>query len=103
MFIVFYHYFPGTHWIFEILSMLFNGNTESIPHGKSNVMLEAFPQSTIDEFPSPRVLNSHLPLHMLPMEMKGHVSSYLFGQIHGRACTAPLININSRDRGRHLT
>ena len=61
----------GTHWGFEIISMLLNGKAETIPIPKEFTMLENVPQSQIDELPSPRVLNSHFPLSVLPKQIKG--------------------------------
>ncbi|KAK3588695.1 hypothetical protein CHS0354_028905 [Potamilus streckersoni] len=58
----------GTHWTWEIVSMLLNGNAEIIPKSKMTLMLEAVPTEMIDGAPSPRVLNSHLHLSRLPKE-----------------------------------
>ncbi|XP_046569823.1 sulfotransferase 1C4-like [Haliotis rubra] len=51
----------GTHWLWEITSMLLQGKAETIPHWKSKLMVELQSQEVIDEFPgSPRVLNTHV-------------------------------------------
>ena len=73
MFFFFFFVFvtSGTHWIHEIISMLLKGKAETISHSKGERMVEARPQSELEKTPSPRVLNSHLSLHMLPKAMKG--------------------------------
>ena len=73
----------GTHWVFEIISMLLNGKAETIPHSKGKLMLEAVPKSELEKCPSPRVLNSHLPLTMLPKDIKGQLNWW------GIPCHAP--------------
>lgn len=60
----------GTHWGFEIISMLRNGKAESIPIPKEATMLEVRSQTEIDEIPPPRVLNSHFQLSLLPKQLK---------------------------------
>lgn len=60
----------GTNWGYEILSMLLNRKAEISPNMKVCLMLEARTEAELDEQPSPRVLNSHLPLAMLPRQMK---------------------------------
>ncbi|XP_046328093.2 sulfotransferase 1B1-like [Haliotis rufescens] len=60
----------GTHWMFEMISMLINNNTETIPKKKEDHMLEYQPISMLDALPSPRVLNTHLHFQYLPEDMK---------------------------------
>lgn len=60
----------GTHWGFEIISMLLNGKAETIPVPKAVTMLENVPQADLEKVSSPRVLNSHFPLCILPKQMK---------------------------------
>ncbi|XP_071104487.1 sulfotransferase 1B1-like [Haliotis cracherodii] len=60
----------GTHWMFEMISMLVNNNTETIPKKKEDHMLEYQPMSMLDALPSPRVLNTHLRFRYLPEDMK---------------------------------
>ncbi|XP_052769580.1 sulfotransferase 1 family member D1-like [Mya arenaria] len=54
----------GTHWVWEIVSMLYNGRAETIQKSKVTGMLE-FPSDKEAE-PSPRILNSHLKPKYLP-------------------------------------
>ena len=51
--------------------MLLKGKAETIEYPKLATMLEATLESDLDKFPSPRLLNSHLPLRMLPKQLKG--------------------------------
>ena len=66
----------GTHWGFEIISMLLMGKAETIPIPKVFTMLEATPQENLDALPSPRVLNSHFPISILPKQMKGNLNYF---------------------------
>ncbi|KAK3588699.1 hypothetical protein CHS0354_028910 [Potamilus streckersoni] len=68
----------GTHWTWEIVSMLLNGKAETIPNSKGAQMLEATPTEIIDEIPSPRVLNSHLHLCRLPKEALEKKCKFVF-------------------------
>lgn len=58
----------GTHWLFEILSMINNRKAELTQMTKGRCMLEIVPQSAINQLPSPRVLNSHYPPRLLPKD-----------------------------------
>ncbi|XP_052767475.1 sulfotransferase 1C2-like isoform X1 [Mya arenaria] len=56
----------GTHWLKEITTLLLSGKSEMVVHSNPGSLIEAFPIDRLDEFPSPRVLCTHLPLEMLP-------------------------------------
>ena len=58
--------------------MLVNGKAETIPIPKVFTMLEMAPQFELEKLPSPRVLNSHFPLCILPEQIKGIVQKTLF-------------------------
>ncbi|KAL8597530.1 hypothetical protein ACOMHN_033401 [Nucella lapillus] len=60
----------GTHWIWEMTSMLLAGKAEYEKRTKEFAMMEATKVEKIDSQPSPRVLNSHLPLRLLPLQIK---------------------------------
>ncbi|XP_067664626.1 sulfotransferase 1C2-like [Haliotis asinina] len=61
----------GTHWLWEITSMLLQGKAQTIPHWKGSVMVELQPQEVIDAFPrSPRVLNTHIRYNQLPVQAR---------------------------------
>lgn len=60
----------GTNWLYEVLSMINNRSAERVKTNKVMTMIEAAPQERMNQYPSPRVLNSHLPLRYLPEDMK---------------------------------
>ncbi|KAK3581503.1 hypothetical protein CHS0354_031839 [Potamilus streckersoni] len=59
----------GTHWLWEITTMLTNGKAEYDVRTKNVGMFEFNGKASLDSLPSPRVLNTHLPLHALPLEV----------------------------------
>ncbi|XP_060599453.1 sulfotransferase 1B1-like, partial [Ruditapes philippinarum] len=60
----------GTHWTWEIISMMIAGKAETIKRSKIENMLEAFPWEVMENLPSPRVLNTHVHYSRLPKEAK---------------------------------
>ena len=59
--------------MFEIISMLVSGKAESTePLRIDRSFLEFCPQSQVEACPSPRVLDSHLPFRLLPIQLKGN-------------------------------
>ena len=63
-------YFSGTHWTFEIISMLLDGKAEISEIHKIFLMLCATPEEKLESFASPRILNTHVPFRMLPQQLK---------------------------------
>ncbi|KAF6019942.1 hypothetical protein EB796_021762 [Bugula neritina] len=62
----------GTHYVWEIMMMLIQGSAEYVNLFKEACMIDMFPLSKVDQFiPSPRVLNSHYCLDVLPREFRG--------------------------------
>ncbi|XP_046353754.2 sulfotransferase 1B1-like [Haliotis rufescens] len=59
----------GTHWLWEVIEMLKSGVIEYRKETKETRMMEAIFKDGIDAIPTPRVLNSHLPLRMLPKQI----------------------------------
>ncbi|KAK3595800.1 hypothetical protein CHS0354_025439 [Potamilus streckersoni] len=59
----------GTHWLWEICNKIMYGTVDTLAESKMKAMLEARLTKEIDSLPSPRLLNSHLPPAMLPVEM----------------------------------
>lgn len=59
----------GTHWIWEIVSMVTKGKAEYEPTTKGDFMLEFTSLDRINSAPSPRVLNSHLAVSSLPDQL----------------------------------
>lgn len=60
----------GTHWLWEVTSMLLAGKTEYEKRAKEFAMLEASEIETTQQMASPRVLNTHVPVSMLPRQVK---------------------------------
>ncbi|XP_029634143.1 sulfotransferase 1A2 [Octopus sinensis] len=56
----------GTHWIWEVTSMIVNGRAERIPSIKEENMIDFMLKDQLDSKPSPRVLNTHLHPTFLP-------------------------------------
>ncbi|XP_046542790.1 sulfotransferase 1C2-like [Haliotis rubra] len=59
----------GTHWLWEIVTMLKAGNSEYNKKAKEIAMLGMPKFERADELPSPRVLNSHLNFRHLPEKL----------------------------------
>ncbi|XP_071093767.1 sulfotransferase 1C2-like isoform X2 [Haliotis cracherodii] len=59
----------GTHWLWEIVTMLRAGNSEYHKKKKEIAMLGMPKLERADELPSPRVLNSHLHFCHLPEKL----------------------------------
>lgn len=59
----------GTHWTWEIISMLCNGNAETVPTIKQMNMIEAISSDDLTSLASPRVLNTHFRFNDLPKDM----------------------------------
>ena len=58
--------------MWEVMTMLQKGTAEYIKEAKDVLMLEAAPITESDKiFPSPRVINTHLRLDVLPKEFRG--------------------------------
>ena len=63
--------FTGTHFMWEIMNMLLRGSADYIQHSKALCMIDIFPVTKVDAlFPSPRVLNTHCRLDVLPAEFR---------------------------------
>lgn len=60
----------GTHWVWEIANMLTTGKLEYLTKPKESVMMEFHYPEEFDNIPSRRILNTHLPLRLLPTEVK---------------------------------
>ncbi|KAL8611181.1 hypothetical protein ACOMHN_064471 [Nucella lapillus] len=58
----------GSHWHYEMLSMLQRGRAEYVRSDKPTEMMDRLTASQIADLPSPRVLNTHVPLTHLPTQ-----------------------------------
>ncbi|KAL8565919.1 hypothetical protein ACOMHN_000496 [Nucella lapillus] len=60
----------GTHFLWEITCMLVAGKAEYEKRSKMFSMMEATPFEDFDSAPSPRILNTHLPIRLLSPQIK---------------------------------
>ncbi|CAG2258049.1 SULT1 [Mytilus edulis] len=58
----------GTHWIWEIVQMLYRQQAEFVNVTKDDWMIECITKEKFDGLTSPRILNSHLYHSMLPQD-----------------------------------
>lgn len=58
----------GTHWIWEVMCMLLQGNAKRIEGIKEACMLEGLAKKTFDEMKSPRIINTHIYFKHLPKD-----------------------------------
>ncbi|XP_045162526.2 sulfotransferase 1A1-like [Mercenaria mercenaria] len=59
----------GTHWVWEIISMLYEGRAETMQKSKSHQMLEHQTADILEGIKSPRILDSHLDIQHLPKQI----------------------------------
>lgn len=57
----------GTHWLWEVINMILHGNTTYMNENKVKFFIEYSKQEAFETTETPRVLNSHLPLRLLPV------------------------------------
>ncbi|XP_029634263.1 sulfotransferase 1E1-like [Octopus sinensis] len=68
----------GSHWVFEMVNMILKGNCERVSAIKEDLLIEMAPMEILEATESPRFLNSHLPIELLPSELlKGHKIIYM--------------------------
>ncbi|XP_067655342.1 sulfotransferase 1B1-like [Haliotis asinina] len=60
----------GTHWTYEIMSMLLKGKAETATFWKGMNQLEIVEATALDALPSPRILNTHVDLLHAPDDLK---------------------------------
>ncbi|XP_046581183.1 sulfotransferase 1B1-like [Haliotis rubra] len=60
----------GTHWTYEMMSMLLRGKAETAALWKGMNQLEIVEAAALDALPSPRILNTHLNLLHAPDDLK---------------------------------
>ncbi|KAK7106464.1 sulfotransferase 1B1-like [Littorina saxatilis] len=58
----------GSHWHYEMLSMLCRGQADYVKSDKPTEMLDRLTADQAAALPSPRVLNTHVPFHWLPTQ-----------------------------------
>ncbi|XP_067947743.1 sulfotransferase 1C2-like [Watersipora subatra] len=61
----------GTHYMWEVMTMLLNGSADNVKQSKEILMIDLTPMSkNKDVAPSPRVLNTHYRIDVLPPEFR---------------------------------
>ncbi|XP_046581126.1 sulfotransferase 1B1-like [Haliotis rubra] len=60
----------GTHWLYEMVSMLLSGKAETIQESKIKHQLEFTPNEELIKLPSPRAINTHFRLSDAPEDLK---------------------------------
>ncbi|XP_060068362.1 sulfotransferase 1A1-like [Ylistrum balloti] len=60
----------GTHWVWEMTTMLLKGKAEYEHVSKETRMLEFHWPEEFDDLPSPRALNTHYYLRLLPEQLQ---------------------------------
>ncbi|XP_023933673.1 bile salt sulfotransferase-like [Lingula anatina] len=59
----------GTHWMYEVIKLLMTGREELTDSIKEGTMFpEACAVESLEKLPSPRVLDTHVPLKLFPEE-----------------------------------
>ncbi|PVD32860.1 hypothetical protein C0Q70_08307 [Pomacea canaliculata] len=58
----------GTHWLWEVTSMLLQGKAEYETRRKEQLMVDFVDVDMVAAMASPRILNTHLPFSMLPWQ-----------------------------------
>lgn len=56
----------GTHWMWEVTSMLLKEKAERLQEVKEKFMIDFMPAQKYSEMPQPRLFNTHLQPHFLP-------------------------------------
>lgn len=59
----------GCHWMWEALGMITNQTAEYTSATKDVTMLELTENNVIEKQPSPRILNTHVPLKYIPPQL----------------------------------
>ena len=61
----------GSHWMFEIVSMLTRGSADYDPLPREAAWIDIQPlERVMDTLPKPRILGTHIPLGWLPTNFR---------------------------------
>lgn len=66
----------GTHWVWEIVHVLLTGGIHK--NQKETAMLDMIPVDKLDTIPSPRILNTHFPPHLLPVAISERKAKIIY-------------------------
>ncbi|XP_078313949.1 sulfotransferase 1B1-like isoform X1 [Crassostrea virginica] len=59
----------GTHWLWEVVSMLIQKKAERIPEIKETAMIEGLTEEKFHSLATPRVINTHVYFQHLPKDL----------------------------------
>ena len=59
----------GTHWLWEVVSLLVRRKAERIPEIKETAMIEGLTEEIFDSMAAPRVINTHVDFQYLPKDL----------------------------------
>jgi len=86
----------GTHWLWEVTSMLVNGSSDRVKLIKETAMLEGVTQAMYNEVKSPRVMNSHLLPRLLPKDVLAKKAKLIFVQRNPKDICVSFFNHHSK-------
>lgn len=86
----------GTHWLWEVTSMLMNGAADRLRLIKETAMLEGVTEEMFNNISSPRILNTHVPLRLLPRDILKHKNKIIFVQRNPKDCCVSFFNHHSK-------
>ena len=72
------YFHSGTHWIWEVVSMLVQREAKRIDAIKEWSMIEGMRQKDFDSLPSPRIINTHVCFRHLPKDFKNRKCKILY-------------------------
>ncbi|XP_060074359.1 sulfotransferase 1B1-like [Ylistrum balloti] len=86
----------GTHWLWEIVSMLVKKKAERISTVKETAMMEIMSKKTHDNIPSPRVLNSHVYFEYLPKDFAKRKCKIVYAMRNPKDVAVSFFNHHSK-------
>ena len=86
----------GTHWLWEVTSMLVNQSADRIKLIKETAMLEGVSEQMFSNVPSPRVLNTHIPLTLMPKDILAKRAKIIFVQRNPKDICVSYFNHHSK-------
>ncbi|XP_033736239.1 sulfotransferase family cytosolic 1B member 1-like [Pecten maximus] len=88
----------GTHWLWEIVSMMVRKKAERIKTVKETAMMEIMAKETHDNIPSPRVLNTHVYFEYLPKDFAERKCKIIYALRNPKDVAVSFFNHHSKIR-----
>ncbi|XP_048245147.1 sulfotransferase 1C2-like isoform X1 [Haliotis rufescens] len=82
----------GTHWTFEMTNMILNGSAQTVEMPKQDQMIERISLDQQRALLSPRVLNTHLRFHHLPLSARKKKTKIILLLRNPRDCAVSWFN-----------